>query len=468
MLWGVMWSAAPALIHAAAAPDAAAPSRAFPTLLDHAAATRIDAVAAEWLERTGAPSVSIAIVERGALAYTKAYGLARLAPPAPAGPQIRYAIDSLSKEFTAAAVLMLVQQGKLSLDDRLGTWLADLGPGSEVTLRQVLTHTGGIRDYWPEDFITPQMREPASPRAIIREWVDRPLDFLPGSEWQYSNTGYLLAGAVVERAAGESLFEYLRKNVFGPLRMSQVAEYQQSSSALDALGYTRYGLGPVHAAPKEAAGWLFGAADLAMPPADLALWDVSLIDRSLLDARSYREEFTPVRLNDGTRYPYALGLQVAADSGGRPLLRHSGSGSGFQAENRVWPRERIAIVIETNNDWADPAALADRIAFIVVPPTAAEARARTLFEAFQNGTVDRAQFTQAGRSYLTDQVLGESRATLSVLGPARLIELEREHKRGGMVTRVWKILCRDARLSAIERDAGDGRLVEFMVTERDD
>jgi D-alanyl-D-alanine carboxypeptidase len=365
-------------------------------------------------------------------------------------------------------MLLLAQQGKLSLDDRLGRWLADLGPASEVTLRQALTHTGGIRDYWPEDFITPEMSKPASARAIIREWADRPLDFPPGSDWQYSNTGYLLAGAVVERAAGESLFEYLHKNVFAPLRMLQVADYERPASATDALGYTRHGLGPVHAAPKEAPGWLFGAADLAMPPTDLALWDVSLINRSLLEARSYELEFAPVRLNDGSSYPYSLGIQVAADSGGRPLLRHSGSGSGFQAENRVWPREQVAIVIETNNDWAPPAELADRIAFIVLPPTGAEGRARALFEAFQKGTVDRSQFTDVGRSYLTDRVLGESQAALSALGPARLIELEREQKRGGMVTRVWKILCRDARLSAIERDAADGRLVEFMVTKRDD
>jgi hypothetical protein len=97
-----------------------------------------------------------------------------------------------------------------------------------------------------------------------------------------------------------------------------------------------------------------------------------------------------------------------------------------------------------------------------------EARARALFEAFENGTVHRSQFTDAGRSYLTDQVLGESHAGLSAPGAARLTELEREQKRGGMVTRVWKILCRDARLSAIERDAADGRVVEFIVIKRDD
>jgi CubicO group peptidase (beta-lactamase class C family) len=461
-LCAALWVAAPGPLEAAPSPLEAAAE------LDRAAVMRVDAVSAEWLKSTGAPSVSIAIVERGALKYAKAFGLARLRPKTPTGPEVRYAIDSISKEFTAAAVLLLAQRGKLSLDDRLDRWLENLGPASEVTLRQVLTHTGGIRDYWPEDFVTPEMREPTSTQAIIREWADRPLDFPPGSDWQYSNTGYVLAGAVVERVAGESLFEYLRKNVFAPLRMAQVADYDKSTGTGDALGYTRYGLGPVHPAPREAAGWLFGAAGLAMPPAQLALWDISLIDRSLLEASSYELEFMPVRLANGTSYPYGLGLHVSADSGGRLLLSHAGAGSGFMAENRIWPHERVAIAIATNNDWASPGDLADRIAFIVLRPSAAQARASALFEAFQGGTVDRSQFTDAGRSYLTDELLAESRSSLSPLGPARIVELEREQKRGGMVTRVWKILCRDTRLRAIERDAADGRVAEFMITKRND
>jgi len=452
-LCGAICAALPCLL--------AAPGEALDT-------NRVDAVAAEWLKSTGAPSVSLAVVERSTLVYAKAYGRARLGPDAPAGTSVRYAIDSVSKEFTAAALLLLAQQGKLTLDDRLGRWLPDLGPAADVTLRQALTHTGGIRDFWPEDFLTPEMRSPASPRAIIREWADRPLDFPPGTEWQYSNTGYVLAGAVVERVAEQSLFDYLRKNIFARLAMSQVADYQKPGSAEQALGYTRYGLGPIHPAPKEAAGWLFGAAGLAMTPSDLALWDISLIGRSLLEPRSYEEEFAPVRLANGSYYPYGLGLSVANDAAGRLRLSHGGAGSGFLAENRVWPHEKVAIAIATNGDWASPGDLADRVAFIALPPTAVEARARTLFEAFQSGTVNRSEFSETGRSYLTDAVLAESRASLAPLGPARLIELEREQKRGGMVTRVWKILCRDIRLRAIEREAADGRLTEFMITKRND
>jgi len=441
---------------------------ALPGLLHAADTARIDAVAREWLESTGAPSVSLAVVERGTLAYARAYGHARLAPDLPAAVGVRYALDSVSKEFTAAAILLLAQQGRLSLDDRLDKWLADLGPAGAVTLRQALTHTSGIRDYWPEDFVTPEMRTPVSPAAIIHEWADRPLDFVPGTEWQYSNTGYVLAGAVVERVAGEPLFEFMSQRIFLPLSMSRVADYQKPPAAGEALGYTRYGLGPVHPAPKEARGWLFGAAGLAMTPSDLARWDISLIRRSLLEPRSYEEESAPVRLADGSTYPYGLGLAVGNDAAGRLRLSHGGAGSGFLAENRVWPREGVAIAVLTNNDWASPADLADRIAFIVLAPSAAEARARALFAAFQNGGVDRAQFTEVGRSYLTDEVLAESRASLGPLGPARLVELEREQRRGGMVTRVWRILCRDARLRAIERDAADGRLTEFMITKRND
>jgi CubicO group peptidase (beta-lactamase class C family) len=334
-------------------------------------------------------------------------------------------------------------------------------------LRQILNHTSGIRDYWPQDFVTPPMTKPTTPQAIIDEWGKRPLDFAPGSDWQYSNTGYVLAGTVVERVSGEPLFEFLRRHIFVPLHMMRVADKAAPLSDEDAAGYTRYALGPVQPAPQEGAGWLFGAANLAMPPTELALWDISLIERSLLSAQSYEAQWAPVVLKDGSRRAYGLGL-VVEDVQGRLRIGHAGSGSGFLADNRVWPHERAAIVILTNNDWASPADLLDRIAFLVLPPTPAEARARALFEAFQKGTVDRALFTPAGNAYLNDHVLADLRSSLGALGPARLIELEHESRRGGMVTRLWKILCRDVRLQATERAYPGGPLEEFRITKRED
>jgi D-alanyl-D-alanine carboxypeptidase len=432
--------------------------------LDFAATNAIDATAENWLATTGAPSASIAVVEDGKLAYVKAYGSARLNPNLPATIETRYAIDSVSKEFTAAAILILAQQGKLSLDDPAGKYLPDLGEASPVTLRQLLTHTAGLRDFWPQDFVPPEMSRPITTAAIIGEWAKRAPDFPPQTDWQYSNTGFVVAGTIVEKVSGQKLIPFLRDHIFAPLKMKRVTEDDTAAlSAPDAGAYTRYGLGPLHPAPKEGAGWLFGAAGLAMQPSDLALWDISLIDRSLLTPESYKAEFESVHLKDGTDKHYGLGLDIE-DVHGRRKIGHDGAGSGFQAENRIWPDDKIAIVALSNNDWASPGDLVDRIAFLVLPPKPEEARAKAVFTGFQNGTVDRTLFTEGGNFYLTATVLAEMKASLGPLGPAWLISLERESKRGGMVTRHWKILCGNKRLEVVERGYPNGKLEQFMVS----
>lgn len=438
------------------------PARA--AALDPATAAAIDMTAADWLDRTGAPSASIAVVKDGKVAYVRAYGLARRDSRQPATAETRYAIDSVTKEFTAAAVLILVQQGKLSLDDPAGKYLPDLGPAASVTLRQLLTHTSGLRDYWPQDFVPPDMSRPTTPDALIQVWARRSLDFPPGTDWQYSNTGFVLAGAIVEKVSGQKLLPFMRTHIFAPLKMKRVTEDDSGPlPASDAGAYTRYGLGPVRPAPKEGAGWLFGASNLAMQPRDLALWDVSLIDRSLLTADSYKAELTSVHLADGTDKHYGLGLDIET-AHGRLRIGHSGGGSGFLAENRIWPDDKTAVVVLTNNDWASPGDLGDRIAFLVLPPKPEEARAKAVFLGFQNGTVDRSLFTDGGNFYLTPQVLADLKTSLGQLGPLWLIAPEQESRRGGMVTRHWKILCGNKRLEAVERGYPDGKLEQFIVT----
>ena len=436
--------------------------------LDPATAAAIDATAADWLTKTGAPSASIAVVRDGEVAYVKAYGLARLEPRQPATDQTRYAIDSVSKEFTAAAVLILAQQGKLSLDDSAGKYLPDLGPASSVTLRQLLSHTSGLRDYWPQDFVPPDMSRPTATDAIIQAWAKRPLDFQPGTDWQYSNTGFVVAGAIVEKVSSQKLLPFMRQHIFAPLKMKRVTEDDTGPlPASDAGAYTRYGLGPVRPAPKEGAGWLFAATDLAMQPRDLALWDISLIDRSLLAPDSYKAEFASVHLADGTDKHYGLGLDIETVHG-RLRIGHSGGGSGFLAENRIWPDDKTAVVVLSNNDWASPGDLGDRIAYLVLPPKPEEARAKAVFTGFQNGTVDRSQFTDGGNFYLTDKVLADLKASLGPLGPVWLIDLDKESRRGGMVTRRWKILCGEKRLQVIERGYPGGKLEQFLVMEAAD
>jgi D-alanyl-D-alanine carboxypeptidase len=463
-----------------------------PPALDTATIATIDATAENWLTTTGAPSASIAVVQDGKVAYVKAYGSARLNPNLPATTETRYAIDSVSKEFTAAAVLILVQQGKLSLDDQAGKYLPDLGEASSVTLRQLLTHTAGLRDFWPQDFVPPEMSRPTTTQAIIREWAERPTDFPPGTGWQYSNTGFVVAGAIVEKVSGQNLITFLHDQIFAPLKMEGVTEDDTAPlSAPDAGAYTRYGFGPLHPAPKEGTGWLFAASNLAMKPSDLALWDISLIDRSLLAPDSYMAEFESIHLKNGTDKHYGLGLDIEEVDGHR-RIGHDGAGSGFLAENRIWPDDRIAIVALTNNDWASPSDLVnriarlllpprldkafikavdtglrnlvDRIAFLVLPPTPEEARTKAVFAGFQNGMVDRTLFTEGGNYYLTADVLADLKASLGPLGPIGLISLEGQSKRGGMVNRRWKILCGKRRLEVVERGYAGGKLEQFMVS----
>ena len=427
----------------------------------------IDASVSEWLAKTGAPSVSIAVVSGGELAYAKAYGAARL-PNQAATTKTRYAIDSISKEFTAAAILKLQEQGKLSLDDDIARFFPDLAKPHGVTIRQALSHTAGLRDFWPQDYVTAEMTRPASVKAVMDEWAGRPLDFEPGTDWQYSNTGFVVAGAIVEKVSGQPLVSFLNTHVFEPLHMEGVVDAdQQALPPGDAGAYTRWGDGPIRPAVKEAPGWLFGAAELGMAPSTLARWDISLMGRSLLAQGSYDAFYTPVKLKDGKDSRYSLGLSVRDDHG-RVKLSHDGGGSGFLSSNQMWPGQKTAVIAFTNGDWASPDDVADRIAFVVLPPNEAEARARAVFKGFQAGTLDRGLFTDNGNAYLTAAVLADQKTGLAAYGPPRVFRLEAESTRGGLRTREWKIVTAKGVLSAVERGYLDGKIEQFMVSRAGD
>src|SRR5438132_160125 len=178
---------------------------------------KIDKVATDALTRTGVPSASIAVVKDGQVVYVKAYGDALLEPKTPATTEMRYSIGSISKQFTAAAILLLQEQGKLSLDDKVGKFIPNLTRANEVTIRQLLSHTSGYQDYWPQDYVMPMMLQPVTAQKIMDTWAKIPLDFEPGARWQYSNTNYVIAGVIVEKAARMPLLQFLSEKVFTPL-----------------------------------------------------------------------------------------------------------------------------------------------------------------------------------------------------------------------------------------------------------
>ena len=285
---------------------------------------KIDSAVTEVLEKTGAPSASIAIVRDGRIVYLQAYGDARLEPKVPAEPGMRYAIGSVSKQFTAAAILLLQQDGKLSLDDKVAKYFPDLTQASDITVRQLLSHTSGYQDYWPQDYMFPLMVEPVTPEGIMDRWAKKPLDYEPGTKWQYSNTGYVIAGRIVEKVSGKPLFEFLQERIFTPLQMTTAQDFDsEPRSAGNASGYTSFALGPPRAAGVSGAGWLFGAGELAMTAEDLARWNISIINRSLLGESSYRALETETLLTSGVGTRYGLGVDVELESQRRKLA-HGG------------------------------------------------------------------------------------------------------------------------------------------------
>ncbi len=414
--------------------------------LPPAESQKIDAIVAQVLTESAAPSVSLAVVKDGKIAYAKAYGNARLDPATPARPEMHYSIGSVSKQFLAAAILILVEDGKLSLDDPVARYLPDLTRANEITIRQLLSHTSGYQDYYPLDYVAPFMLKSVTAREILDRWAKKPLDFEPGTRWQYSNTNFVAAGGIVERITGMPLMAFLEARIFKPLGITDSLDLAQHPlSASDAAGYTRFATGPVHPVPPEGPGWLFAAGELGLTARDLALWDVSLIEHKLLKPASLDTMMTPVRLKNGAPTDYGLGIGVS-NADNHPKLSHGGAVSGFVTLNTVWPDARAAVVVFANLDGsAAPGKITDEIAPLLVtqqldPDAARELeQARRILSDLQRGKIDRSRLTSNADAFFTPQVLADAEASLKPLGAPQSITQTAVELRGGMTYRHFQI-----------------------------
>jgi D-alanyl-D-alanine carboxypeptidase len=428
----------------------------------------IDRIAAKSLKATGVPSASLAVVKDSEIAYLQAYGSASLDPPVPARAEMRYSIGSISKQFTATAILMLAEENKLSLDDPVSRFLPTLTRATEVRVRDLLAHTSGYQDYWPQDYVPPFMRVEVSAQDILDRWARRPLDFDPGTQWQYSNTNFVIAGLIVEKASGIPLMQFLHDRICQPLGMSSVADIDRGVlKEPDATGYLRYGLGPYHVAPKEAKGWLFAAGELAMSAMDLAKWDVAMLKATLLKPSSYREMQTETLLKNGLRTRYGLGIGVSSFSG-RRTLQHGGAVSGFTSENMVFPDDGIAVVVLTNDMPAEAASeIVHGIASLLLTDRkeleARRDKARTIFENLQNGAMDRSLFTGDANDYFTEQAVKDLATSLKPLGaPQEFVQTNKE-ERGGMTFYAYRAKFSSATLGIWVRVMPDAKIEQYQI-----
>ncbi len=433
---------------------------------------KIDVAVAQVLASTGVPSASIAIVKDGKIAYVKAYGDAKIEPKTPANPEMRYSIGSISKQFTATALLMLAEQskGKVSLNDRVSKYVPGLTRGKDVTIRQLLSMTSGYQDFWPQDYVPPVMMKPATAKFILDRWARIPLDFEPGTKWQYSNTNYVIAGLIVEKVSGMKLMDFFKKRIFTPLHMdSAESMHLAKDSPTEPVGYLRYALGPLRAAPKEGQGWMFAAGELDMTAEDLARWDISVIEQRLMKPASYKALETEVQLKNGTGTKYALGIGATME-GGRRVLAHGGETSGFVSANEIYPDDRAAIVVLTNLDASSAAGdIAKKIRPLLFAVQDAKADERltlvkNVFEGFQRGAIDRSLFTDNANAYFDSTAVKDFADSLAPLGAPKDFKQTSHSDRGGMGFRAYTVKFANGTTILITlRDMPDGKIEQYQI-----
>ncbi len=434
--------------------------------------SRVDAAAAEVMANTGVPSAALGIVQNGRILYTTAYGKARLEPELPATPAMHYPVGSISKQFTAACVLLLVEDGKMSLDDHVSRWYPDLTRATDITVRMLLSHTSGYSDYAPQDYTIPAWTKPVDPLTVVREWAGKPLDFEPGTKWQYSNTNFVLAALIVEKVSGMPFWQFLSTRVLQPLVLKDAINLDTDRNRVEPQGYMRNALAPLRPAILEAPGWYFGDATLAMPVADLLTWDISIIDQSLLKPASYTAFETEVKLKDGTGSHYGLAVDVRTRDGHREIS-HSGEVGGFVAQNTIYPDDRVAIAVLTNQEASSAAsAIAHAVAPLLLTSTsgnaaadqAATGQARAILTGLAQGKLDRSALTSDLQFYFSPDTMRDFQTSLSPLGAITTFKPSGSALRGGMTYRGYSVTYASGKIVNLSTYImADGKLEQFLV-----
>jgi D-alanyl-D-alanine carboxypeptidase len=434
----------------------------------------IDAAANKVLADTGVPSAAVGIVIDGKIVLTTAYGDARLSPPLKATGAMAYPVGSISKQFTASAILLLQQDGKLTLDDTVSKFFPELTRANEVTIRELLSHTSGYEDYAPQDYTIPEWTKPTRPIDVVHTWAEKPLDFDPGTQWQYSNTNFVLAALIVEKASGMPFAEFLKARVLEPAGIKDALNLNVDQAKVEPTGYMRNALGPLRPAVLEAPGWYFGDGDLAMPVASLLTWDITLMNRSVLAAKSYDDFFADVRLKDGKPTGYGLGVDVRVRNGHREI-EHSGEVGGFVAENVVLPDDRIAIAVLTNQEASSAASqIAKAITPMLLPELqlaasreSAETAAKVILQGLAMGQINRGLLTDDCNFYFSQEALDDFKSSLAPLGRITEVTQRSTQLRGGMTFRAFTVKFgageKEKTVTLTTYTQLDGKLEQFLI-----
>lgn len=362
--------------------------------------SRVDQVVNTLMEQQKIPGVSVAVVKDGKPVVVKGYGLANVEHKVPVKPETIFQSASVGKQFAAFAVMLLVEEGKIRLDEKVGTYVDDVPESwSNITVRQLLTHTGGLGDY-PENF---DERRDYTEGELIEIFKKLPTEFAPGERWKYSNVGYVTLGHIIRKASGKFYGDYLKEMVFGPLGM----ETARVISEADIIPNRAAGYRLVKGELKNqewVAPSLNTSADgsLYVTVLDMIKWDKALRERKLLSENSYKEMWTPVKLNSGRTYGYGFGWGIGKVNG-HGILEHAGSWQGFKSFITRYPDFGLTVIVFGNQQQMNPGRMAHLIAEEIEPALVPKpisqadggdvARICTVYNEIMSGKLDNELFT---------------------------------------------------------------------------
>lgn len=339
--------------------------------------SQIDEVFADYA-KPNSPGCSLAVYRNGAMAYARGYGMASLELGVPITPQTVFDIGSTSKQFTAFSILLLQQQGKVSTDDDIHKFLPEIPDyGKRITLHHLMTHTSGMRDYAglfdlagvPEQNLT---NDQDALDLIVRQ---KALNFAPGDEWNYSNTGFFLLSQVVKRVTGKTLRDFDQENIFTPLGMSSTQIFNDHTQIIPhrATGY-RYDEEKKSFGVEMSNFEQTGDGSVQTSVEDLLRWDENFYTAKIGGPDLIRQMQVVGKLNNGKEHGYAAGLMISSYRG-QPTVRHGGSWAGYRAELLRFPKQHTSVAVLCNVAQSAPSVRADHVADIVLGDVLAPAPA---------------------------------------------------------------------------------------------
>jgi D-alanyl-D-alanine carboxypeptidase len=423
------------------------------------------------------PGMSVSVIKDGKTLVSKGYGLANVELNVPATENTVYQLASVTKQFTATGIMMLVQEGKLGLDDKISAKLSDLPViWANVTIRQLLTHTSGIKDYTSVSGFDKNVRCDMTKAEVLQLVADAPLDFPSGTKFNYSNTGYFLLGMIIEKVTGKVYGDFLRERIFQPLGMT-ATQFNDIHTVIKnrASGYMLDGQ-IIQNADFVSPTQPFAAGSLVSTVVDMAKWDAALDTEKLLPRAALDSMWVPAKLADGTvtTYGFGWGWQL---KNGHPIAGHDGGINGFTTSIVRLLADHVTVIVLANLDVSGAGRIAHAIAGLYVPAVAdapvvaiadttpeLTAKQRDFLDRIKGGKAKPEEFTEQAQAFFFPDRIGKFQEFVSALGTIHTFELVEDETKDGVRRRRYRVKGTSGSALIALAVTADGKINGVWVT----